>query len=151
MSKREEDDIIAEEIQEAILAEARKTYSPKVVELFLRPMNLGVVKDPNGFGVLRGIGGDTMKIYLKISREKVEEAKFITDGCGATVACGSAVTEMAKGKKLEEVLGISPRALLDELGGLPRTHLHCSILAVNTLQSALANYLLLNEGEAPPE
>ncbi len=148
MSNREEGDIIAEEIQEAILAEARKTYSPKVVELFLRPKNMGVVEEPNGFGVLKGICGDTMKIYLKIAREKIEEAKFVTDGCGATIACGSAVTGMAKGKKLEEVLRISPGDLLDELGGLPRSHLHCSILAVNTLQSALANYLLL---KSPPE
>lgn len=145
MSKEKDIDITAEEIQEAILAEARKIYSPEVVELFLHPRNMGVVEDPNGFGVLRGICGDTMKIYLKISRGKVGEAKFVTDGCGATIACGSAITGMAKGKKVEEVLRISPGDLLDELGSLPRSHLHCSILAVNTLQSAIANYLLLNE------
>lgn len=143
MSKKDIN-ILTEEIGKAILAETRKLYSPKVVKLFQHPKNMGVVDKPNGFGVVTGICGDTMKIYLRITRGRVKDAKFETDGCIPTIACGSVLTGMARGKTLKEVMGISPADLIDELDGLPKSHLHCSILAVNTLQNAVANYLFLN-------
>jgi nitrogen fixation protein NifU and related proteins len=143
---REEKDLdrIGKELQKAILEQYRKVYSPRVVELFQNPVNLGVIPEPNGFGIIRGICGDTMKIYLKIEDDRIEAAGFETDGCEATVAVGSAVTELARGKTLMEVLAISPALLIEDLGGLPEDHLHCSILAVGTLHNAVANYLLLN-------
>ena len=105
---------------------------------------MGVIPEPNGFGIIRGICGDTMKIYLRIDNDRVEDVGFETDGCEATIAVGSAVTDLARGKTLLEVLAISPALLIDNLGGLPEDHLHCSILAVGTLHNAVANYLLLN-------
>jgi nitrogen fixation NifU-like protein len=147
MNRDKKFDIVAEEIQRAILEEAKRIYSPRVFELFQHPKNLGVVKKANGFGIFKGICGDTMKVYLRIAGKRVREAKFETDGCAATIACGSAVTELARGKSVKQLLEISPAGLLEELGGLPPGHLHCAILAVDTLHCAVANYLFL-EGSA---
>lgn len=151
MSSGEKLDLLAEEIQKAMLAEARKLYSAKVVELYQHPQNRGVVDRPNGFGVVTGICGDTMKIYLQIERDTVKEAKFEAEGCVVTVACGSELTEMVKGKTLKEVFMVSPGALVQKLGGLPDSHLHCAILAVNTLHSAVANYLFMKQDYSPGE
>ncbi|MFH1037237.1 MAG: iron-sulfur cluster assembly scaffold protein [PVC group bacterium] len=151
MNEEKDIEIVAQEIQEAILKEARKIYSPKVIELSQYPGNLGVIEKANGFGIIKGICGDTMKIYLRIVRGRVKEAKFETDGCGPTLACGSAITGMARGKTLKQVLKLSPSDVLKELGGLPESHLHCSILAVNALHSAVANYLFLNQDQPKPE
>ena len=137
-------DRIEQELRKALLDQYRKVYSPRVIELFQDPLNLGVIPEPNGFGIIRGICGDTMKIYLKIEDGRVEDVGFETDGCEATLAVGSAVTELVRGKTLMEVLALSPALLMDDLGGLPEDHLHCSILAVGTLHNAVANYLLLN-------
>jgi len=144
MNKEKDIDRIGKELQKAILEQYRKVYSPRVIELFQNPLNQGVIPEPNGFGIIRGICGDTMKIYLKIENDRIEAAGFETDGCEATVAVGSAVTELARGKTIMEVLAISPALLIEDLGGLPQDHLHCSILAVGTLHNAVANYLLLN-------
>ena len=135
---------IEQELRKALFEQYRKVYSPRVIELFQDPLNLGVIPEPNGFGIIRGICGDTMKIYLKIEDGRVEDVGFETDGCEATLAVGSAVTELVRGKTLMEVLALSPALLMDDLGGLPEDHLHCSILAVGTLHNAVANYLLLN-------
>jgi len=147
MNKEKNLEILAKEIEAALLEDARKTYSPRVLELSRHPTNLGALEKANGFGVFRGICGDTMKIYLRIEGGKVREAKFETDGCGPTLACGSAITEMVRGKTTKQLLKFSPAGLLKDLGGLPESHLHCAILAVNALQCAVANYLFLNQAQ----
>jgi len=144
MNDKKKLDRIEQELKKALFDQYRKVYSPRVVELFQNPLNMGVIPEPNGFGIIRGICGDTMKIYLRIDNDRVEDVGFETDGCEATIAVGSAVTDLARGKTLLEVLAISPALLIDNLGGLPEDHLHCSILAVGTLHNAVANYLLLN-------
>ncbi len=144
MNKDKKKNDIERELRDALMEQYRKIYSPRVIELFENPVNRGVIPEPNGFGIIRGICGDTMKIYLKIKDDRVKDAGFETDGCEATIAVGSAVTALARGKTLMEVLAISPAVLIDDLGGLPEDHLHCSILAVGTLHNAVANYLLLN-------
>lgn len=144
MNEEEKLERIEQELKKALFEQYQKVYSPRVIELFQHPLNQGIIENPNGFGIIRGICGDTMKIYLRIDSDCVEDVGFETDGCEATVAVGSAVTEMARGKTLMEVLSISPALLIDDLGGLPEDHLHCSILAVGTLHNAVANYLLLN-------
>ncbi|MDP8213841.1 MAG: iron-sulfur cluster assembly scaffold protein [Candidatus Euphemobacter frigidus] len=143
MSDRKKLKKIEYELERALLEQHRKVYSPRVIELFQNPVNMGVIPEPNGFGIVRGVCGDTMKVYLRIEDGGVQEVGFETDGCEATIAVGSVATEMARGKTIKEVLAISPAGVIDDLGGLPEDHLHCSILAVNALHNAIANYLLL--------
>lgn len=144
MNDKKKLDRIEQELKKALFDQYRKVYSPRVVELFQNPLNMGVIPEPNGFGIIRGICGDTMKIYLRIDNDRVKDVGFETDGCEATIAVGSAVTDLARGKTLMEVLAISPAGLIDYLGGLPEDHIHCSILAAGSMHNAVANYLLLN-------
>jgi len=143
--EREKLAIIAEEIEKAVRQRIRETYSPRAVAYIEKPVNVGVVERANGFGVFTGLCGDTMKIYLRMGEDVVREATFETDGCEATIAAGCAVTEIARGRSLEEAMGVSPALLLDHLGGLPPDHIHCAILAATSFLNALANYLILNE------
>lgn len=129
------------EIQESILEEARKVYPERVIELFLSPRNLGPLPDPDGYARFTGPCGDTMEIYLRLEGDRIREASFVTDGCGTTVACGSMVTEMVRGRTLREAFAISPERLLEELGGLPEADQHCATLAVETLRRALRDAL----------
>ena len=135
-------DKIAKGLQELVLEEARKVYSEKTIEVLKEPKNVGRMIDPDGGALLRGVCGDTMEIYLIIKDDIITDAKFFTDGCGATVACGSVAAELVKGKSIEGALKISPGNIVDELDGLPEANIHCAILAVNTLFRAIANYLL---------
>lgn len=134
-------DKLAQEIQDSILAEERKVYSEKVIELFLNPKNLGQIKDADAVGAVTGPCGDTMQIWLKVRDDKIIQVRFLTDGCGPTVACGSMLTELVKSKSVNEALKITPDELTLILGGLPESHLHCALLSVNTLQAAIRDYL----------
>jgi len=142
-------DPVLRAIQEALLEQARKEFSPRVVELWSRPQRRGTIERPDGFATNRGICGDAITIYISLKDDRISEARYETDGCGVTSACGEAIAEMAEGKTLEAAFGISPRDLLQDLGRLPRSHWHCALLAVTTLLDALANYLALHGGAAP--
>jgi len=135
-------DQVAQEIQKAILDDARRIYSEKVIDHFLHPRNAGGIKDADGLGKIKGPCGDTMYIYLRIDGTRIADAKFMTDGCGTTIACGSVVTDMARGKEIKEASKIRQIHILQALGGLPDEHIHCSVLAVGTLRAAIKNYLL---------
>lgn len=126
------------ELQEQILEQARAYFSAKVVEEFYHPQNMGVMMKPDGYGCVTGPCGDTMEMYLRLAEGRIVKAAFMTDGCGATVACGSMLTRMAEGRTPEEAAAITPEALTAALDGLPEEHAHCALLAVNTLQAALA-------------
>lgn len=125
-----------------MMNELRSVYSKKTIAYGIAPVNLGKIENPDGHAKITGPCGDTMEVYLKIEEGRVKEATFLTDGCGATLACGSAVTELAKRKTFDEILKLSPADILEFLGGMPEAHLHCSILSVNTLHAALAKILL---------
>jgi nitrogen fixation NifU-like protein len=135
-------DQVADEIQKAILDDARRIYSETVIDHFLHPRNVGGIRDADGFARVKGPCGDTMYIYLRVAGMRVADAKFMTDGCGTTIACGSMVTDMVKGKELKEVSKIRYTHVLDALGGLPGGDVHCAVLAAGTLRAALKNYLL---------
>lgn len=135
-------DQVAQEIQKAILDDARRIYSEKVIDHFLHPRNVGGIKDADGFGKIKGPCGDTMYIYLRIDGQGISDAKFMTDGCGTTIVCGSVVTDMVKGKEFKEASKIRHTHVLEVLGGLPDADVHCSVLAVDTLRAAIKNYLL---------
>ena len=132
----EKHDKIAQDLQEAIL----EGYSEKFKKEFLRPENIGKIKDSDSYVSVTGVCGDTLEIYLVIKDGKISDIRFMTDGCGATITCASYVTRTAKGKSLEEALRIKPEDVDKYFEGLPEEHKHCAKLAVITLTTAIEKY-----------
>ncbi len=117
-------------------------YSEKVMEHFANPRNVGEIKDADGIGkVGNPVCGDLMWIYIKVKDNRLEDVKFKTFGCGAAIATSSMITEMAKGKTLEEALKITRSDVADALDGLPPIKMHCSNLAADGLHAAIKDYL----------
>jgi nitrogen fixation NifU-like protein len=117
-------------------------YSAKVMEHFTNPRNVGEIENPDGVGeVGNPVCGDMMTFYIKVKDDRLEDVKFKTFGCGAAIAVSSMVSEMAKGKTLEEAMKITPRAVADELEGLPKQKFHCSNLGAQALNKAIKDYL----------
>jgi nitrogen fixation NifU-like protein len=117
-------------------------YSEKVMEHFMNPRNVGEIENPDGVGeVGNPVCGDMMTFYIKVKDNRLEDVKFKTFGCGAAIAVSSMVSEMAKGKTLEEAMKITPRAVADELKGLPKQKFHCSNLGAQALNKAIKDYL----------
>ncbi|WP_215829479.1 Fe-S cluster assembly scaffold protein NifU [Pelorhabdus rhamnosifermentans] len=117
-------------------------YSEKVMDHFTNPRNVGVIDDANGVGEVGNAKcGDIMKIYLKVEDSIIKDVKFKTFGCGAAIATSSMVTEMVKGKTLEEALEISNAAVAEALDGLPPIKMHCSNLAADALHAAIKDYI----------
>ncbi|MBN2534546.1 MAG: iron-sulfur cluster assembly scaffold protein [Spirochaetales bacterium] len=129
-------------LEDEINKEMETIYSRKTIEYAKNPLNVGRMNDPDGAAAVKGLCGDSMEIYLVIKDKIILDAKFFTDGCGVTYACGSAVTELVKGKTIDTVLTLSPKSIIDFLGGLTEENIHCSLLAINTLFKAVAEYLL---------
>jgi len=116
-------------------------YSEKVMEHFRKPRNMGSIKDADGVGqVGNPVCGDLMKIYIKVKDNKLEDIKFETFGCAAAIATSSMITELAKGKTLDEALKISRDDVATELHGLPPIKMHCSNLAADVLHAAIKDY-----------
>jgi nitrogen fixation NifU-like protein len=129
-----------EQFEELIKAQMRKIYSETVIDHAMNPRNLGDMEDADGFARVTGPCGDTMEIWLRAKNGDLTDATFLTDGCGTSVASGSMVTEMAKGKQITEALKITQQDVLNALGGLPEESQHCALLAANTLKEAIRNY-----------
>jgi nitrogen fixation NifU-like protein len=119
--------------------DAREIFSDKVINECFAPSNLERLAQPDAHAVVKGPCGDTMEIYLLLDGDTVSQASFMTDGCGATVACGSMLTKMVKGMSLGEAEATEPKQLIAALDGLPDDHSHCADLAVMTLKRAIAN------------
>jgi len=120
---------------------AEQPYSEKVMDHFLHPRNVGEIPDASGIGnVGNPICGDVMRMYIKIENNIITDAKFKTFGCGAAISTSSMVTEMVKGKSIDEALAISNKAVAEALGGLPAIKMHCSVLAEEALRAALRDY-----------
>jgi nitrogen fixation NifU-like protein len=123
-------------------------YSEKVMDHFRNPRNVGEMENPDGTGhVGNPVCGDIMELYIKVKDNVITEAKFKTFGCGAAIATSSMVTEMVRGKSIEEALKISNRAVAEALDGLPAVKMHCSVLAEEALQSAIDDYRKKSGGE----
>ena len=127
------------ELQKKIEYDEEKTYSKVVIREYRNPTNFGILKHPDADGSIKGPCGDTMKITLKIVNDKIQNARFWTDGCGGSLACGNMLTKMIKGKTPHEALEISQKDLINNLDGLPKEHSHCAKLSVITLHKALEN------------
>lgn len=116
-------------------------YSEKVMDHFRNPRNVGVIENPDGVGeVGNPVCGDMMTFYIKVDNNKLSDVKFQTFGCGAAIAVSSMVSEMAKGKVLDEALKISNKVVAEALGGLPTQKMHCSNLGAEALHKAIEDY-----------
>lgn len=116
-------------------------YSEKVMDHFTNPRNVGEIPDADGVGTEGNpTCGDVMKISIKVENNVIVDCKFKTFGCGAAIAVSSMVTEMVKGKTLDEALAISKEAVAQELGGLPPQKMHCSNLGADALKKAIEDY-----------
>lgn len=116
-------------------------YSDKVMDHFRNPRNVGVIEDADGVGEVGNAKcGDIMKMYLKITDDTVVDVKFETFGCASAIASSSMATELIKGKKVDEVMQLTNKAVAEALDGLPAYKMHCSVLAEEAIQKALDDY-----------
>ena len=116
-------------------------YSKKVMEHFMNPKNVGIIEDPDGYGkVGNPVCGDVMEIFIKVKDDIITDIKFRTFGCGSAIATSSMVTELAKGKHVDEAIKITRNDVANELDGLPAQKMHCSNLAADALSEAIKDY-----------
>ncbi len=116
-------------------------YTEKVIDHFQHPRNVGEIENPDGIGhVGNPVCGDVMELYIKIKDNIIIDVKFKTFGCGAAIASGSMLTELIKGKSIDEALAISNKIVVEALGGLPPKKTHCSVLAEDALKFAIDDY-----------
>ena len=131
-------------------------YTKKVMEHFLRPKNMGEIKNPDGIGKVGNfLCGDIMWLYIRVGKKNnkriIKDAKFKTLGCAAAIATSSMITELVKGKSLKQALRITKQKVADSLGGLPPIKMHCSLLATDALREAIYDYLSKNRLPIPEE
>lgn len=116
-------------------------YSEKVLEHYQNPRNLGEIENADGVGMVGNpVCGDMMKITIKVRDDRIEDVKFKTFGCGAAIATTSMVTELVKGKMLEEALQVTNQDVVEALDGLPPVKVHCSLLAEEAIKAAIEDY-----------
>ena len=118
-----------------------ENYSEKVMDHFMNPRNVGEIKNPDGVGEVGNPRcGDIMRMYIKVKDDVITDVKFLTFGCGAAVATSSMITELIKGKRLDEALDISNKEVAESLDGLPPVKMHCSNLAQQAVKAAIEDY-----------
>jgi nitrogen fixation NifU-like protein len=127
-------------------------YNEKVLEHYHNPKNVGEIKNADGIGIyMSGSCGDITKFWIKVDQGIITDAKYMTQGCAASIACGSALTELIKNKTVDEVLKLTKNDLLTVLNGLPEPKVHCSMLADDALKDAIRDYLNRNNLDVPQE
>lgn len=120
---------------------AKGPYNEIVMDHFMNPRNVGQIEDANAVGEAgSGQCGDSMTLYLKIEDDKIQDAKFMTFGCGAAIASSSMMTELLKGRSIDDALKLTNSEVLKALGGLPEAKIHCSIMAEEAVRSAIEDY-----------
>lgn len=116
-------------------------YSEKVMDHFANPRNVGEMKDANGVGEVGNPKcGDIMRMYIKVENDTIVDVKFMTFGCGAAIATSSMATDLVKGKKIEDALKLTNKAVMEALDGLPAVKVHCSVLAEQAIKAAVSDY-----------
>ena len=122
-------------------------YSAKVMDHFMNPRNVGEIENADGVGEVGNPAcGDMMRLYVKVEEGRILEAKFRTFGCGAAIAASSMLTEMIKGKTLDEARAVTNQMVADALDGLPPVKIHCSVMAEQAVKAALDDYVKKNPG-----
>ncbi|MDD9301124.1 MAG: iron-sulfur cluster assembly scaffold protein [Desulfobacter sp.] len=134
-------DQFLDQLQEDIFDEAREALGEKGFDRWRNPKYHGRMKNPDGFGKVLGECGDTMEIYLKFKDNRVASASYFTDGCASSGVSGSFASELALNKTPEELTEITGDQVLNAIGKLPDSDLHCTTLAARTIQAALDNYM----------
>jgi nitrogen fixation NifU-like protein len=119
----------------------RRVYSAEVIDHFQNPRNVGEIPNADGYARITGPCGDTIQICLRVKDDTITEARFMTNGCGASIACASTTTELASGKSISGAMEITSEDILRHLNGLPESELHCSELAADALRTAIRDYL----------
>ena len=133
-------DELEKRLETQVLEDAKEVFSETVIEYAYNPRNVGELSDADGVGKVTGTCGDTLQIQIRVEDGRIRESRFITDGCGTSIACGSMLTEMITDKTIEEALMINSDDLLRSLDGLPEEYVHCTVLAVDVLQAAIEDY-----------
>ncbi|MBN1272695.1 MAG: iron-sulfur cluster assembly scaffold protein [Candidatus Aminicenantes bacterium] len=142
MSEKQNIDKFAQSLQTQILEQLKKQYTKEVIDRWQNPHNFRRMENPDGQASAKGSCGDTMEMFVKIKNDRIVDCSFQTDGCGTTIACGSAATDLAMNKSFTEALGtVSAGEILKILGGLPPADVHCAQLAAEAMRRALADYL----------
>jgi nitrogen fixation protein NifU and related proteins len=122
-------------------------YSAKVMDHFMNPRNVGEIDGADGVGEVGNPAcGDMMRLYLKIEDGRVKDAKFRTFGCGAAIASSSMLTEMIKGKTVDEARAVTNQQVAEALDGLPAVKIHCSVMAEQAVKTALDDYVKKHAG-----
>ncbi len=115
-------------------------YSEKAIDYYIRQLNVGVIEGAEAVDSYTGLCGDSMRVYLKVEEDVIKDAKFQAIGCAGAFASGSALTEMVKGKTLEETEKLTEQDVIEDLGELPGPKLHCARLAVDALRKSIESY-----------
>lgn len=132
-----------DEVQKQLFGNLREFYSETTTDHILHPRNAGSLDNPDGYASLHSSCNESMEIWLKVRDNRINEIGYWTDGCAATIACGSMVSELAKGKTVSQLLTVSAHDLADALDNFPEGNFHCAELAVNTLKAAIRDLLAI--------
>ena len=127
-------------------------YSQIVLEHYKNPRNVGEIENADGIGIyMSDFCGDITKFWIKVSEGRIVDAKYRTQGCAASIACGSVLTELVRNRTVEEALRITKDDIVSALNGLPEQKIHCSVLADDALRDAIRDYLSRNNLPVPQE
>src|SRR4030042_606190 len=134
-----------DELEKEILETMKKIYPEAVIDHAMNPRNTSNISSPDGFGSTTSACGETMEIRLKAKDGKITDASFWTNGCSATVACGSMASELIKGEDVSQALAMGQNDILEALGGLPEGNHHCAQLAANAVKAAVLDYIAIRK------
>ena len=132
-------------LEKQIMAAMRKVYTETAIDHAMNPRNSEEISNPDGFGSATSSCGETMEIRLKAKDGRIIDVAFWTNGCSATVACGSIATEIIKGEDVAQALAIKQSDILEALGGLPEGNHHCTLLAANAVKAAINDYIAIRK------
>jgi len=134
-----------EALHNILMGDMKQIYTDTVIDHATNPRQVGSLVDADGFAISHSDCGENMEIWLQVQNNRVEDIRFWSDGCAATIACGSMVSELARDKLIVDALKIGEDDLIKAFGGLPAGNYHCATLAVKTLKEAIGDYLILQK------